>query len=91
MVEKMNPTPERDQPAELKVPTLRMIAWEVTRSCNLNCIHCRAAAGRGPYPGELSKEDSLRVIDEIVSFSSPVVILTGGEPLLREDIYDIAS
>lgn len=91
MVEKVNPTPERDQPAELKVPILRMIAWEVTRSCNLNCIHCRAAAGRGPYPGELSKEDSLRVIDEIVSFSSPVVILTGGEPLLREDIYDIAS
>ena len=91
MVGKVNPTPERDQPAEPKVPTLRMIAWEVTRSCNLNCIHCRAAAERGPYAGELSKEDSLHLIDEIVSFSTPVVILTGGEPLLREDIYDIAS
>ena len=67
-----------------------MVAWEVTRSCNLNCVHCRAAAERGPYPGELSTEESLRLIDGIASFSTPVVILTGGEPLLREDIYDIA-
>ena len=69
---------------------MRMVAWEVTRSCNLNCIHCRAAAERGPYPGELSTEECLRLIDGIVSFSTPVVILTGGEPLLREDIYDLA-
>ncbi len=75
---------------ESKVPTLRMIAWEVTRSCNLNCIHCRAAAERGPYPGELSTGEALRLIEEIVSFSQPVVILTGGEPLLRPDIYDLA-
>ena len=70
---------------------MRMVAWEVTRSCNLNCVHCRAAAERGPYPGELSTEESLRLIDGIVSFSKPVIILTGGEPLLREDIYDLAS
>ena len=77
--------------SEAKVPTLRMIAWEVTRRCNLNCVHCRAAAERGPYPGELSTEEALAVIDEIVAFSRPVVILTGGEPLLREDIYDLAA
>ena len=75
----------------LKVPPLRMIAWEVTRSCNLNCIHCRAAAKRGPYPGELNTEEALRLIDEIISFSQPVVILTGGEPLLRADIYELAD
>ena len=80
--------PEKDPPKN--VPPLRMIAWEVTRSCNLNCIHCRAAAERGPYPGELGTEEALRLIDEIVSFSQPVVILTGGEPLLRPDIYDLA-
>ncbi|MBI4495651.1 MAG: heme b synthase [Deltaproteobacteria bacterium] len=68
-----------------------MIAWEVTRSCNLNCIHCRAAAQRGPYPGELSTEEALGLIDEIASFSKPVIILTGGEPLLRGDIYDLAA
>lgn len=67
-----------------------MIAWEVTRSCNLNCIHCRAAAHRGPYPGEFSTEEALGLIDEIASFAAPVVILTGGEPLLREDVFDLA-
>jgi heme b synthase len=76
---------------EGKAPTLRMIAWEVTRSCNLNCCHCRAAAERGPYPDELSTDESLRLIDDIAAFSQPVIILTGGEPLLREDVYEIAS
>lgn len=67
-----------------------MVAWEVTRSCNLNCIHCRAAASKGPYPGELTGKEALGLIEEIASFSAPVVILTGGEPLLREDIFDLA-
>ena len=71
-------------------PELRMVAWEVTRSCNLACVHCRASAERGPYPGELSTEECFRVIDEISSFSKPVIILTGGEPLLRSDIFDLA-
>ncbi|MBM4329823.1 MAG: heme b synthase [Deltaproteobacteria bacterium] len=83
--------PPRENLSESNPLPLRMVAWEVTRSCNLNCRHCRAAAERGPYPGELSTEESLKLIDEIVSFSTPVVILTGGEPLLREDIYEIAS
>ncbi len=94
MVEKENHPSRNDQagnPGEGPAPALRMVAWEVTRSCNLNCVHCRAAAERGPYPGELSTEESLRLIDEIVSFSKPVIILTGGEPLLRKDIYDLAS
>ena len=82
--------PQEMEPPTGQIPTLRMIAWEVTRRCNLSCIHCRAAAERGPYPGELSPEEALRLLDDIVSFSSPVVILTGGEPLLREDIFDLA-
>lgn len=77
--------------SEMTVPALRMVAWEVTRRCNLNCVHCRAAAERGPYPGELNTAEALRLIDEIASFSRPVIILTGGEPLLREDIFDLAS
>jgi heme b synthase len=70
---------------------LRMIAWELTRSCNLACVHCRASAERGPYEGELSTQEVLRVMDEIGSFSKPVIILTGGEPLLRPDIFEVAS
>ena len=70
---------------------LRMIAWEITRSCNLSCLHCRAAAEEGPYEGELSTQECFQFIDEVAAFSKPVVILTGGEPLLREDIFEVAS
>jgi heme b synthase len=72
-------------------PALRMIAWELTRSCNLSCVHCRASAEYGPYEGELSTQEVFRVMDEIASFSKPVIIMTGGEPLLRPDIFDLAS
>ena len=71
--------------------TLRMVAWEVTRSCNLACGHCRASALRGPYAGELDTERCLRLLDEIAAVGKPVIILTGGEPLLRPDIYEIAA
>ena len=70
---------------------LRMVAWEVTRSCNLSCLHCRASAQKGPYPGEFSTDQCLRLIDDIVRFSKPVIILTGGEPLMRKDIFEIAE
>lgn len=72
-------------------PNLRMVAWEVTRSCNLACAHCRASSQKGPYPNELSKEECFKVLDEISSFAKPVIILTGGEPLLRSDIFEITE
>ncbi|HUH65676.1 MAG TPA: heme b synthase [Syntrophales bacterium] len=71
--------------------TLRMVAWEVTRSCNLACVHCRASAKHGPYGGELATDEAFRLVDEIAAVSKPIVILTGGEPLLREDIFEIAA
>ena len=69
---------------------LRMIAWELTRACNLACRHCRAAAIDTPPPGELTTDECLRLVDDIASFAQPVIILTGGEPLLRPDLFDIA-
>lgn len=71
-------------------PQLRMVAWELTRSCNLACSHCRASAELGPYPGELTTQEALRVMDEIAAVGKPVIILTGGEPLLRADVFDLA-
>lgn len=68
---------------------LRLVAWEITRSCNLACIHCRASAERGPYPNELTTGECKSVLDEIASFSDPIIIFTGGEPLLRKDIFEI--
>ena len=69
----------------------RLIAWEVTRSCMLACKHCRAAAQQTPYEGELSTEECFKLLDNIASFAKPIIILTGGEPMLRPDIYDIAA
>ena len=70
---------------------LRLVAWELTRACNLACRHCRAAAIDTPQPDELSRDECFALIDQIASFSSPTVILTGGEPLLRPDLFEIAA
>lgn len=70
-------------------PPLRMIAWELTRNCNLNCVHCRARADMGPHQGELTTDECRKILDDIASFASPTIILTGGEPLLRSDIFEI--
>ncbi len=67
----------------------RLIAWELTGSCNLRCAHCRASASDVRDPNELSAEEIKNTVDNIASFCKPVLILTGGEPLLREDIFEI--
>jgi len=71
--------------------TLRMIAWEVTRRCNLSCLHCRASSEHGPYEGEFTTSQCFKLLDDIAAFSKPIIILTGGEPYLRDDIFEIAS
>ncbi|OFV66356.1 MAG: radical SAM protein [Candidatus Syntrophoarchaeum butanivorans] len=71
----------------------RLISWNTTYECNLRCEHCYIDAvlpGNAP-PGELSTGEAFKLIDDIASFSKPILILSGGEPLLRKDIYDIAS
>ena len=69
---------------------LRLVAWETTRNCNLACVHCRASATMGPHEGELSTSEATRLLDQIAEVAKPIIILTGGEPLLRSDIFDIA-
>jgi heme b synthase len=68
---------------------LRLVAWETTRNCNLECVHCRASATCGPYTGELDTAEGRRLLDQIAEVGRPIVILTGGEPLLRADIYEL--
>jgi heme b synthase len=69
----------------------KWIAWEITRRCNLKCIHCRSSSEmevKG-HP-DFSTEEAFRIIDDIASYAKPVVVLSGGEPLLRNDVFDIA-
>lgn len=70
-------------------PKLRLIAWEITRSCNLACKHCRAEAHTEPYPGELTNEQAKALIDTFPATGSPIIIFTGGEPLMRADAFDL--
>ena len=70
--------------------SLRLVAWELTRRCNLNCVHCRAGSERGPYPGELDTSQCFELLAQISEVGKPIVILTGGEPLLRDDIFELA-
>ena len=76
---------------DILTPKLQLVAWEITRSCNLFCAHCRASANYGPYEGELSFKECCRLIDQILQVGKPILILTGGEPLLRHDIFEIAQ
>jgi AdoMet-dependent heme synthase len=69
----------------------RVIAWELTRRCPSACKHCRAAAADIPYEHELTAKQCRQVIENIAGFARPLMILTGGEPLLREDIYQIVQ
>jgi radical SAM protein with 4Fe4S-binding SPASM domain len=70
----------------------KWIAWEITRRCNLRCVHCRSSSQLEVegHP-DFSLDEAKRVLDDIRSYASPVVVLSGGEPLLRPDVFDIAS
>ena len=75
---------------QIITPKLLLMAWEITRSCNLSCAHCRASAQPGPYEGELTTTECFRLLDQIAATAKPIIILTGGEPLARPDFLDIA-
>jgi radical SAM protein with 4Fe4S-binding SPASM domain len=68
----------------------RLIAWEVTRRCPLACRHCRADARAGPAEGELTTDEGRRLLEAIAAMAKPTIILTGGEPLERKDVFDLA-
>ncbi len=72
-------------------PPPHLIAWEMTRTCNLLCAHCRASSHDGPYQGELTTAEMFSVIDSICEVGSPILILSGGEPLARPDFFEIAG
>jgi radical SAM protein with 4Fe4S-binding SPASM domain len=68
----------------------RLIFWEVTKGCNLRCIHCRATATELSSPTDLPTKKALEIIDQIVEVSNPILVLSGGEPLYRSDIFQLA-
>jgi radical SAM protein with 4Fe4S-binding SPASM domain len=68
----------------------RLIFWEVTKGCNLRCIHCRATATELSSPTDLPTARALDIIDQIAGVANPILVLSGGEPLYRSDIFQLA-
>ncbi len=69
------------------------VYWEITRACSLACRHCRAEATPHADPAELTPTEGRRLLEEIASFGEPTpkVILTGGDPLERADVFDLVA
>lgn len=68
-----------------------IIIWEVTRACELKCLHCRADAQIDPHPNELSPEEGIKLIDQIYDMDNPMLVFTGGDCMLRKDIFELAE
>lgn len=73
----------------MSLPRLRLVAMEITRTCPLSCKHCRGDSRNREYPDELTFDEIKKILDNIAAFSSPIIIITGGEPLTRPDVFDI--
>ncbi len=69
----------------------RLVFWEVTKGCNLRCIHCRATATELMSPTDLPTGKALNIISQIADFANPILVLSGGEPLYRHDIFQLAE
>lgn len=71
---------------------IRVLFWETTAGCNLECIHCRRLdISRKLMKSDLSTEESLRLIDDICNAGNPILVFSGGEPLMRPDIFELTS
>ncbi|OFX13107.1 MAG: heme b synthase [Armatimonadetes bacterium RBG_16_58_9] len=71
--------------------TPRLVFWETTTACNLKCVHCRACPVDQRSPEDLTTQQGKALLDEIASVASPAIVLSGGEPLVRPDVLEIAG
>jgi len=68
-----------------------VVVWNVTRRCNLKCVHCYAHAEDKPFANELSTSRGRDLIDDLAGFGAPVLLFSGGEPLVRKDLPELAD
>lgn len=67
-----------------------VVVWNMTRRCNLKCIHCYSSSADIDYPDELTTAEGKKLIDDLAAFGSPVILFSGGEPLMRADLPELA-
>ena len=87
MRELIHPTPVRKREGPVKP----VVIWNLTRRCNLKCRHCYTTSADVHFPGELSHEQAMGVLDDLKAFGIPALILSGGEPLSRFDFFELAE
>jgi AdoMet-dependent heme synthase len=68
-----------------------IVIWEVTRACQLKCVHCRADAQLTPDPRELTHEEGINLIDQIYEMDNPMLVFSGGDCMMREDLFELAD
>jgi len=68
-----------------------VVVWNITRRCNLKCVHCYAHAKDIPFDNELTTDQGRGLIDDLAAFGSPVMLFSGGEPLVRKDLPQLAA
>jgi len=70
-------------------PVKPVVVWNCTRRCNLRCIHCYSSSDNHAAPNELTGDEARKMITDIAAFECPVLLFSGGEPLLRPDILEL--
>ncbi|WP_282610933.1 heme d1 biosynthesis radical SAM protein NirJ [Pelagibius sp. Alg239-R121] len=83
----VSPTPVRHRRSAVKP----VVIWNLTRRCNLQCRHCYTVSSDHAFPGELSNDQAMAVLEDLGKFDIPALILSGGEPLMRMDLFEIAE
>ena len=68
-----------------------VVVWNITRRCNLKCVHCYAHAKNIPFENELTTTEGKALLDDLADFGVPVILFSGGEPLMREDLPELAA
>lgn len=85
------PAAERHARAKAASDRRPVVVWNVTRSCNLKCVHCYTDSENRKYPDELTGEEARRLLDNLADFRIPALLFSGGEPLLRADFFELAA
>jgi len=87
-----------DPPAHQKMAVAKsakdrrpIVVWNLTRTCNLKCVHCYTASDAKKYPGEIDTAKAKEVLDDLAEFRVPAVLFSGGEPLVRPDLFELAA
>ncbi len=85
-------TDGKKQPAAAAPPPLRLVFWESTAGCNLECVHCRRLeVSRELSRGDLDHQQAMKFIESLPATGNPIVVFSGGEPLMRPDIFELAQ